>query len=103
MNISALTNVSSDYIKATEANRQKDSESVNGFDGALKTAMNLVQQTNDYQNQAESAEIQFALGDATNTHDLQVAQQKANVALQFTVAVRDKTMDAYKEIMNMSI
>lgn len=103
MNISALTNVTSDYIKAAETNTKNDSSSVNSFDGALKTAMNLVQQTNDYQNQAESAEIQFALGDATNTHDLQVAQQKANVALQFTVAVRDKAMDAYKEIMNMSI
>lgn len=103
MNISALTNVTSEYIKATQDKTQSTNTSVDSFDGALKTAMNLVQQTNDYQNKAESAEIQFALGDATNTHDLQVAQQKANVALQFTVAVRDKAMDAYKEIMNMSI
>jgi len=102
MNISALTNVTSDYVKAAENNKTTDT-SANGFDNAFKTALNLVNQTNDYQNQAASAEVQFALGDATNTHDLQVAQQKANVALQFTVAVRDKAMDAYKEIMNMSI
>ena len=43
------------------------------------------------------------MGEATNTHDLQVAQYKANSALQFTVAVRDKLIEAYKEIMNMQI
>ena len=31
------------------------------------------------------------------------ALQKANLALSYTVAVRDKVLDAYKEIMNMSI
>ena len=65
--------------------------------------MNMINETNDYQNAAESAEIQFALGESTSTHELAVAQQKANIALQYTVAVRDKLLDAYKEIMNMSI
>ena len=65
--------------------------------------MNMVNETNDLQNKAESAEIQFALGLSDNTHDLQVAQEKANVALQYTVAVRDKIIEGYKEIMNMQI
>ena len=39
----------------------------------------------------------------TNTHELGVYQQQANIALQFTVAVRDKALEAYKEIMNMQI
>ena len=56
-----------------------------------------------HQNSAESAEIQFALGEATSTHDLMIAQEKANIALSYTVAVRDKVLDAYKEIMNMQI
>ncbi|MCX4328868.1 MAG: flagellar hook-basal body complex protein FliE, partial [Lachnospiraceae bacterium] len=36
-------------------------------------------------------------------HDLQIAQQKANVSLQYTVAVRDAFLSAYKEIMNLQI
>jgi flagellar hook-basal body complex protein FliE len=32
-----------------------------------------------------------------------IALQKASVALQYTVAVRDKFLDAYKEIMQMQI
>ena len=49
----------------------------------------------------EEAELQYAMGLMTNTHDLQVAQQKANLSLQYTVAVRNAVMDAYKEIMQM--
>ena len=32
-----------------------------------------------------------------------VAETKANIALQYTVAVRDKLIDGYKELMQMSI
>jgi flagellar hook-basal body complex protein FliE len=65
--------------------------------------MSSLTETNDLQNAAESAEIQFALGESTNTHDLLIAESKAEVALQYTVAVRDKIIDAYKELMQMSI
>ena len=65
--------------------------------------LDAVNETNDLQNLAESAEIQFALGESDNTHDLLIAQTKATVALQYTVAVRDKLLDAYREIMQMQI
>ena len=60
-------------------------------------------ETNSLQNKAEEEEIQFALGESENTHDLLIAQTKATVALQYTVAVRDKMIDAYKELMQMSV
>ena len=43
----------------------------------------------------------YALGLMDNTHDLQIAQQKANLAIQYTVAIRNQVLDAYKEIMNL--
>ena len=33
----------------------------------------------------------------------EIAAKKALTALQYTTAVRDKMLDAYKEIMNMQI
>ncbi len=78
-------------------------ENEGSFGSILGAAMNMINETNDYQNAAEAAQIQFALGESTNTHSLSIAQQKANLALQYTVAVRDKVVEAYKEIMNMSI
>lgn len=101
MDISAITNISSDYIQtAVEKSKQTKDQS---FDNVFQSMLGMVGETNELQNDAESAEIQFALGESVNTHDLQIAQEKANVALQYTVAVRDKVLEAYKEIMNMQI
>ena len=63
----------------------------------------MLNETSELQNAAEEAEMQFMLGYATNTHDLQAAQEKADIALNYTIAVRDKMLEAYKEIMNMQI
>ena len=99
MDISTITHVTSDYIKNALEESAKASKTENrDFGSVFQSAL-----TNELQNSAESAEIQFSLGESTNTHDLQIAQEKANVALQYTVAVRDKVLEAYREIMNMQI
>ena len=64
---------------------------------------NNINYTNAALSNAENEEIKFALGETENTHDLTIALQKASTALQYTVAVRDKLLEAYKEIMNMQI
>ncbi|MBQ9390931.1 MAG: flagellar hook-basal body complex protein FliE [Lachnospiraceae bacterium] len=81
----------------------KNNKAANSFDSVLNSVMGMVGETNTLQNKASAEEIKFALGESDNTHDLLVAEQKASVALQYTVAVRDKFIDAYKEIMNMQM
>lgn len=71
------------------------------FETIFQAAAGLIKETANYTNEAEEAEIAFSLGLMDNTHDLQIAQQKANIALQFTVAVRNQVLEAYKEIMNL--
>ena len=71
------------------------------FENIFQAAVNLVNETNNYTNAAEEAEMAYTLGLNRNTHDLQIAQQKANVSLQYTVAVRNQVIEAYKEIMNL--
>lgn len=101
MEIGALRNVQSAAIQ-----QAANQETVNGdstFDSIFATAMNMLDETNELQNTAESLEIQFLLGEAENTHDLQIAQRKATTALDYTIAVRDKVLDAYNSIMNMQM
>lgn len=103
MNITQLSGVSSDYLNTfaqKEALLPTDDDS---FSAALSSAMKSVESTNDLQNTANAEEIKFAVGETENPHDMLVAETKANVALQYTVAVRDKLIDGYKEIMQMSI
>lgn len=71
------------------------------FDSVLNSAMNLVRQTEDYSNAAEVEEIRYATGESDSLHDLLIAQQKANVSLQYTVAVKNTAVEAYRTLMNM--
>lgn len=73
------------------------------FDAVLNAAIDNIKTTNSYLSDAEDEEIKFALGETENTHDLMIALQKASTALQYTVAIRDRLLDAYKEIMQMQI
>lgn len=73
------------------------------FDSIYNAAIGLVDSTNTYIEAAQQAEVDFALGNLSSAHELGVVQQKANLALQYTVAIRDKLLEAYKEIMNMQI
>lgn len=98
-----ITTIYSAYGDALSSLTGSSEAKSGDFSSILDSMINAVDETNSLQNYAEQAEIQFALGESENTHDLLIAQTKANVALQYTVAVRDKLIDAYKEIMNMQI
>lgn len=73
------------------------------FEALLNSAIDNISTTNNYLSDAENEEIKFALGETENTHDLTIALQKASTALQYTVAIRDRVLEAYKEIINMQI
>lgn len=73
------------------------------FDAFLNTAIDNLKTTNSYLSDAEDEKIKFALGETENTHDLTIALQKASTALQYTVAIRDKVMEAYRELMQIQI
>ena len=75
----------------------------NVFDAFLNSAINNIKTTNSYLSDAENEEIKFALGETENTHDLTIALQKASTALQYTVAIKNKVLEAYKELMQMQI
>lgn len=73
------------------------------FDNLFDSAVNMYKETDALQNAAEESEMNFALGYSTSVHDLAIAQQKANISLQYTVKVTNKALEAYKELMNMQI
>lgn len=66
------------------------------FKQALDNANSLLI---DAQNLADD----FAAGKTDNIQQVMLAAQKADIALQFTMQIRNKIMDAYSEIMRMQI
>lgn len=73
------------------------------FDAFLNSAIDNLKTTNSYLSESENEKIRFALGETENAHDLSIAMQKASDALQYTVAFRDKLLEAYNQIMQMQI
>lgn len=82
-------------------NTMKAVDNTASFDAMFQSAVDMINETNGLTNKAEEEEIKYALGQSESTHDLMLAQQKANISLQYTVAVRNSVLDAYKEIMNL--
>ena len=78
-----------------------DPNNSNDFGTVFDAALNLVDETNTLQNNAE--QVKFALGLSDNTHDMMIAAQKAKIALQYTNAIRTNVIQAYQTIMNMQI
>ena len=63
---------------------------------ALDGVQNLQQTTNELA-------VKAATGDLTDIHDYTIAAQQSSLAMDLTLAVRNKALEAYQEIMRMQV
>ena len=63
---------------------------------------NSIKQTNDMQEEKEAMIEAFASGKSENVHELMITLQKAGLAMKLTSTVRNKVMEAYKELSHLS-
>lgn len=102
--IDSLRNVNSDAVKKTlfgNNTQQKDEDDI--FSTFLDAAVHNINDTNIALSNEENEILKWSMGISENTHDLTIAAGKADAALNYTVALRDKLLEAYKEIMQMQI
>lgn len=72
-----------------------------GFAAELARSLNRVSEA---QNASAGQARAFALGDpGVSLNNVMIDMQKANLAFQGTVQVRNRLIDAYKEIANMAV
>lgn len=72
----------------------------NNFSGIFTNALNKV---NEMQLESEEYKKLLAIGELDNLHDLTIATEKADTALQVIMSIRSKVVEAYKEIMRIQI
>ena len=53
------------------------------------------------QDKADNLAVQAATGSLNDVHDYMIASSEASLATELTVAVRNKALDAFNEIMRM--
>ena len=84
----------------TTASESNGADSVS-FSSLMKSA---VDQVNETQKASGKLKTAFEMGDPNvSLADAMIASQKASVAFQATLQVRNKLVSAYEEVMRMSV
>lgn len=69
-----------------------------GFDDVV---VNSLENLDQLHKTADDLAIQAATGDLADVHEYTIAASQAEIATQLTVAVRDRAVEAFTEIMRM--
>jgi flagellar hook-basal body complex protein FliE len=86
-------------IEATTAG-QASPISSNGFG---KLVQQFIADTNAQQISADQSVERLATGQSDSIHETMLALTKADLSLQLFMQVRNKVIDAYQEVMRMSL
>ena len=70
------------------------------FGQMLQSALGQVSGLQDHAGQMATA---FAQGKTGDIHSVMIASEQATMALQLTTQIRNKAVDAYQEVMRMSM
>ncbi|MEW6102430.1 MAG: flagellar hook-basal body complex protein FliE [bacterium] len=69
--------------------------------GLFNLVLSGLKETNKLENNADKLTQDLVSGKLENIHDLMIASEKAEIALNFTMAIRNQALRAYQEIMGM--
>lgn len=84
-----------------EGNAIQGNPSSQNFAELLSNAIGTV---NEMQLESKGQAMAFEMGDKSlSLADVMVAKEKAGLAFEATIQVRNKVLDAYKQIMNMPV
>lgn len=96
LNLNGTSGIS-DLIKEINLDKSDSSDNIN-FSEILNKAIGDV---NDAQVENNEVNNLLAIGEIDNLHDASIAAQKAELTLNLAIEVRNKIVDAYKEIMRL--
>ncbi len=97
MQINAYANAIRNTIKP----ESKPAPAAKGQFGAL--IQQYVEQTNIQEKVAGKASVELATGKSHNVSETMLALQKADLSFQLMLSVRNKLVDAYREVMRMQV
>jgi flagellar hook-basal body complex protein FliE len=103
-----MTAISTSLIGGTNsiqpAYQSKTSEtsakSEDSFANVMSDTLSLLSDTGA---QSDAASLDLLTGSTNDLSSALISTEKSEIALNLTIAIRNKAIDAYKEIMNMQI
>lgn len=91
----------SSMVSQVETSGQENSDQISGsFEGLLSSQ---IEKLNGVQVQADNMIADFAAGNTDDLHQVMIAAEEASMSMELAVQVRNKIVDAYKELNNMQL
>lgn len=99
MNINSLNNLIN-----TSLNKMEDKASVEEVNFNFKDMIDkAIDEINHKQLKADELTYDFITGEVEDLHTVLIATEEARLSLELAVQVRNKCIEAYKEINNMQL
>jgi len=99
MSIAGISSVMDNISVQGVLNRGPEKESIS-FRNVL---LNEIYKVSDLEKAADAVTNDFITGKTDSIHSVLIAAEKASIALQLMIEVRNKVIDAYNEIMRMQV
>jgi flagellar hook-basal body complex protein FliE len=95
-----INGISAQYLETLSKLSKADGADASGFQDILSEAIDAANSTDA----VDKASAQALLtGDVNNIADALIDSEKATIALELTIQIRNKIIDAYNEVMRMQI
>ena len=79
---------------------KRSAETDDTFGSTLKK---FVDDVNSLQNQMDTKIEKLATGEITDVHEVMIAVDEDNTAMEFMLEIRNKIVEAYQEVMRMQV
>jgi flagellar hook-basal body complex protein FliE len=103
MNIGSLNKIQNPALEKFQSAGNSGVQDAKSDDFA-QTLMDVMNEVNESQQNAKQVGNDFMTGrPGVDYHDLMIAMERASVAMNLTIQVRNKLLEAYQEISRMQI
>jgi len=86
-----------------EPSQQPDEQSKPQVKSFKETLNQFMDDVNELQKDAGTSVEKLLTGEIKDVHDVMVAVEKANTSFELMMEIRNKMLDAYREIMRMQV
>ncbi len=100
INSTGLNKISEVFNTPLQKTNEASGEAFTSF---FDASVNMINETSGLQTEAKQLQLDFASGKTDDILAVTLAQEKAMTALNFTVQVTNKLVDAYREIMQIQL
>ena len=98
-----IENVQSLSIPEFSRTRETEIEARKTLKSFKETLSEFIKDVNELQLKAEDAIEKAITGEVNNIHDVMIAVEKAKTSFELLMEIRNKMLDAYRELMRMQV